>query len=196
MVSPAESRAELLHLLHTNSRKCLATLACRIASAHCWGCLHVASSLTHSQAANEEKTVLKPEGPLSPPGGSALLPAAEPMHLLQSFPNTSYCLTSDFSPIHISGTCLGEYLEKPCQKPHVYLDTRHLLPPPLPGLLLHCMRKLDCATHFAPDKPRLAVTHFLVISSRLAIACLINCSSAFRGVGVKLTGRELLALLP
>lgn len=47
-------------------------------------------------------------------------------------------------------------------------------------------------THFAADKPRLVVTHFLVIYYRLAIAWLINCSSAFRGMR---TGKEVPALL-
>lgn len=98
-------------------------LSCKIASARCWVCLHVAPSLSHSQAANEEKIVPEPGGPLSPPGSPALLPGKELMHLLQSFLNASYRLTSDFFPIHISKTCLGEYLEKPCQKPRAYLDT-------------------------------------------------------------------------
>lgn len=86
-------------LLHAHPRKLLAMLSYRIASAHCWVCLHVAPSLSHSLAANEEKIVPESGGPLSPLGSPALLPGKELMHcLLQSFPNTSYCLTSDFYP--------------------------------------------------------------------------------------------------
>lgn len=50
--------------------------------------------------------------------------------------------------------------------------------------------------HAAPDKPGLVVSHFLVICHLLAIACLINCSSAFRGISFTLAGREVPALLP
>ena len=122
MASPVEPGAELMHL-QAHPRKRLAMLSCSIASAHRWVCLHVAPSMSHSQAANEEKIIPEPGGALSPLGSPALLPGKELMHLLQSFPNPSYRLTSVFSPIHVSRTRLGEYLEKLCQKPCAYLDT-------------------------------------------------------------------------